>query len=71
MEKTGFKVICGAPTTLAAKGLMMMMMMMDGWGLLHSTGMAGVGYTALRWLGVGYTALGWLGVGYTALGWLG
>ena len=24
MEKTGFKVICGAPTTLAVKGLMMM-----------------------------------------------
>ena len=28
MEKTGCKIICGAPTTLAAKGLMMMMMMM-------------------------------------------
>ena len=27
-EKTGCKVICGAPTTLAIKGLMMMMMMM-------------------------------------------
>ena len=27
MEKTGCKIICGAPTTLAAKGLMMMMMM--------------------------------------------
>ena len=27
MEKTGCKVICGAPTTLAVKGLMMMMMM--------------------------------------------
>ena len=26
MEKTGCKVICGAPTTLAVKGLMMMMM---------------------------------------------
>ena len=26
MEKTGCKIICGAPTTLAAKGLMMMMM---------------------------------------------
>ena len=25
MEKTGCKVICGAPTTLAVKGLMMMM----------------------------------------------
>ena len=25
MDKTGFKVICGAPTTLAVKGLMMMM----------------------------------------------
>ena len=28
MEKTGCKIICGAPTTLAGKGLMMMMMMM-------------------------------------------
>ena len=27
MEKTGWKIICGAPTTLAVKGLMMMMMM--------------------------------------------
>ena len=27
MEKTGCKVICGAPTILAVKGLMMMMMM--------------------------------------------
>ena len=27
MEKTGCKVICGAPTTLAVKGLMMIMMM--------------------------------------------
>ena len=26
MEKTGRKIICGAPTTLAVKGLMMMMM---------------------------------------------
>ena len=26
MEKTGCKVICGDPTTLAVKGLMMMMM---------------------------------------------
>ena len=25
MEKTGCKLICGAPTTLAVKGLMMMM----------------------------------------------
>ena len=30
MEKTGCKVICGAPMTLAVKGLMMMMMMMMG-----------------------------------------
>ena len=27
MEKSGCKIICGAPTTLAVKGLMMMMMM--------------------------------------------
>ena len=26
MEETGCKIICGAPTTLAVKGLMMMMM---------------------------------------------
>ena len=28
LEKTGCKIICGAPTTFAVKGLMMMMMMM-------------------------------------------
>ena len=28
MEKTGCKIVCGAPMTLAVKGLMMMMMMM-------------------------------------------
>ena len=28
MEKTGCKIICGAPTILAVKGLMVMMMMM-------------------------------------------
>ena len=28
MEKTGCKIICGAPMTLAVKGLMMVMMMM-------------------------------------------
>ena len=27
MKKTGCKIICGAPTTLAVKGLMMMLMM--------------------------------------------
>ena len=27
MEKTGCKIICGAPMPLAVKGLMMMMMM--------------------------------------------
>ena len=27
-KKTGCKIICGAPTTLAVKGLMMMMIMM-------------------------------------------
>ena len=31
MEKTGFKIICGASTTLAVKGLMMIMMMMMNW----------------------------------------
>ena len=34
MEKTGCKIICGAPTTLAVKGLMTMMMMT---GLVHKT----------------------------------
>ena len=29
MEKTGCKIICGAPTTLAGKGLMMMMIKED------------------------------------------
>ena len=29
MEKTGCKIICGAPTTLAVKGLMMMMIMLS------------------------------------------
>ena len=28
MEETGCEIICGAPTTLAVKGLMMMIMMM-------------------------------------------
>ena len=28
MEKAGCKIICGAPTTLAVKGLMMMVMVM-------------------------------------------
>ena len=28
MEKTGCRIICGAPTTFAVEGLMMMMMMM-------------------------------------------
>ena len=38
MEKTGCKIICGAPTTLAVKGLMMMMM--KGVLLLNKTGLA-------------------------------
>ena len=29
MEKTGCKTICGAPTTLAVKGLMLMMLMLS------------------------------------------
>ena len=29
MEKTGCKIICGAPTTLAVNGLMIMMIMMN------------------------------------------
>ena len=34
MEKTGCKIICGAPTTLAVKGLMMMMMRRRPYGLV-------------------------------------
>ena len=33
MEKTGCKIICDAPTTLAVKGLMMMMMSIVNWYL--------------------------------------
>ena len=33
MEKTGCKIICGAPTTLAVKGLMMMMMVTNDYPL--------------------------------------
>ena len=36
MEETGCKIICGAPTTLAVKGLMMMMMVWSGLSLLES-----------------------------------
>ena len=32
MEKTGCKIVCGALTTLAVKGLMMMMMKVKGTG---------------------------------------
>ena len=35
MEKTSCKIICGAPTTLAVKGLMMMMMKKKGSIVLH------------------------------------
>ena len=31
MEKTGCKIICGAPTTLPVKGLIMMMMTDEKW----------------------------------------
>ena len=41
MEKTGCKIICGTPTTLAVKGLMMMMMTADGVGdIVRPTGLA-------------------------------
>ena len=36
MEKTGCEIICGAPTTLAVKGLMMMMMIMMTKALVSS-----------------------------------
>ena len=35
IEKTGCKIICGAPTTLVVKGLMIMMMMMISCVLKH------------------------------------
>ena len=34
MEKTGCKIICGTPTTLAVKGLMMMMRRRRPYGLV-------------------------------------
>ena len=37
MEKTGCKIICGAPTTLAVKGLMMMMRGLAGAGDISHT----------------------------------
>ena len=42
MEKTGCKIICGAPTTLAVKGLMMMMMVINrGWWETQDVWLAG------------------------------
>ena len=38
-ERTGCKIICGAPTTLTVKGLMMMMMI--HWSELHSSYVVG------------------------------
>ena len=35
MEKTGYKIICGAPMTLAVKGLMMMIMMTMMMMMMH------------------------------------
>ena len=37
MEKTGCKIICGAPTTLAVNGLMMMIMIFDALVTLASS----------------------------------
>ena len=36
MEKTGCKIICGAPTTLAVKELMMIIMMISGFVVLFN-----------------------------------
>ena len=43
VEKTGSKIICGAPATLAVKGLMMMMMMKQSFSNAHqyATGYTG------------------------------
>ena len=38
MEKTGCEIICGAPTTLAVKNLMLMMMMMNAHKYLQLIG---------------------------------
>ena len=41
MVKSGCKIICGAPTTLAVKGLMMMMIMCEYWAkFLRPTSLA-------------------------------
>ena len=52
MEKTGCKIICGAPTTLAVKGLVMMMMMMTlsfpGTEASHARLGSGLGLGAAR-----------------------
>ena len=45
IEKTGCKIICGAPTTLAVKGLIMMMMMMYGTGELPWLSVSNKGYS--------------------------
>ena len=47
MEKTGCKIICGAPTTLAVKGLMMMMMMMISQSYTHPVRSISVSYSQL------------------------
>ena len=57
MEKTGCKIICGAPTTLAVKGLMMMMMryQMVAMGMqcweksFHADTVTGVGQWRYTW----------------------
>ena len=45
MEKTGCKIICGAPTTLAVKGLMMMMTVVS----LHADRQYCCCFVAVRW----------------------
>ena len=49
MEKTGCKIICGAPTTLAVKGLMMMMMMMMRRMMIASSRPTSLGVYKIVW----------------------
>ena len=44
MEETGCEIICGAPTTLAVKGLIMMMMMM----MMYLISIRGYGHPGAR-----------------------
>ena len=48
MAKTGCKIICGAPTTLEVKGLMMMMMNCGKAKDLHQLSLFSITYSYLK-----------------------